>query len=245
MTPKEAISKKLVVLAMTKMANGICAAGIESEQTNLVTGQWIRPVRLDISDPMEHCIQLTDFIIQGELQIKLLGLSEFFLKEPKPSPPHIEDWVIDRRVKPRLIKEFTDNEKLVFLNGNAHNEDLDKLTRKECSLGLIKPDDFLIHFGPNKKGDDIAVRVDFTIRKERWKDKPCPDIRLRALGRYILQYLKKPSHCLAMEDFLKKGYANIFFALGLTRLYQGENWLMVIGVHTIPEYKAKIDFSEL
>jgi len=237
---KDAISKELVILAMTKMANGICLAGIEAK-----TGQWIRPVRLDISDPMEHCLQLTDFIIQGEPRIKLLALSEIFLKEPKPSPPHIEDWILDRRFKPRLIKQLNDKEKIDFLNAHAHQENLKRLQAKECSLGLIQPDDFLIHFKPNKKGDDIAVRIDFSLLKERCKEKPCPDIKLRALGRYILQYLKKPSHCLSLEDFFKKGYTNIFFTIGLTRLYQGENWLMVIGVHTIPEYKAEIDFSQL
>ncbi|MEW6608696.1 MAG: hypothetical protein AB1414_14830 [bacterium] len=98
MMSKETISKELVILAMTKMANGICTAGIDSN-----TGKWIRPVRLDISDPMEHCVQLTDFIIQGEPRIKLLAVSEVFLKEPNPSLPHIEDWTIDRRFKPRLV----------------------------------------------------------------------------------------------------------------------------------------------
>ncbi len=240
MMQKEAISKELVILAMTKMANGICTAGIEAK-----TGQWVRPVRLDVSDPMEHCIQLTDFISQGKPLIKPLAVSEFFLKEPKPAPPHIEDWIIDRRFKPKLIKEFSDKEKIDFLNAHSHQEDLNKIQAKECSLGLVKPDDFLIQFKPNKKGDDIAVRIDFTIGKERCKEKPCPDIKLRALGRYMLQYLQKTSHYLTMEDFFKKGYSNIFFTLGLTRLYQGENWLMVIGVHTVPEYKSQIDFSHL
>lgn len=238
--PKEVISKELVILAMTKMANGICTAGIEYK-----TGNWIRPVRLDVSDPMEHCIQLTDFIIQGKPLIKLLAVSEFSLKEPKPDPPHIEDWLIDRRFKPKLIKELNDKEKIEFLNTHSHKENLSKINSKACSLGLIKPDDFLIQFKPNKKGDDIAVRIDFTLGKERCKEKPSPDIKLRALGRYVLQYLKKSSHYLTMEDFVKKGYSNLFFTLGLSRLYQGKNWLMVIGLHTIPEYKAEIDFSKL
>lgn len=60
-----------------------------------------------------------------------------------------------------------------------------------------------------------------------------------------IEPVKCSHYQLDREDFLKKGYNHIFFALGLTRLYQGEHWLMVIGLHSAPEYKAEIDFTNL
>ncbi|MDI6735777.1 MAG: hypothetical protein QME42_06235 [bacterium] len=236
----EPITKNLVILAMTKMANGVCIAGIEPE-----TGQWIRPVRLDVSDPMEHCIQLTDFIIKGQPQIKYLGLSQFGLKEPKPEPPHIEDWLIDRRVKPKLVKELSNSEKIEFLKAHSHQDDLPNLEGLKYSLGMITPEDFSFHFKPNKAGDDIAVRVDFSVNSRNYSDIPCSDIKMRALGRKVLSYLGKSEHRLFRQDFDKKGYEQVFFAMGLTRPYKDKNWLMVIGVHTVPEYQAQIDFSNL
>ncbi|MEW6097088.1 MAG: hypothetical protein AB1567_11290 [bacterium] len=237
---KEPITKDIVVLAMTKMANGVCIAGVEPE-----TGEWIRPVRLDISDPMEHCIQLTDFIIKGQPHIKPLALSRFGLKEPNPVPPHIEDWLIDRRVKPNLLKELSNPERLDFLNLHSSQNTLSKLEGLNCSLGMIIPLDFSFHFKPNKAGDDIAVRVNFSANSRNYSNIPCSDIKMRALGRKVLSYLGKSEHWLFRQDFDKKGYQQVFFAMGLTRLYKGKNWLMVIGVHTVPEYQVAIDFTNL
>ncbi|MDI6791266.1 MAG: hypothetical protein QME81_00120 [bacterium] len=234
------MEKDIVILAMTRMFTGICIAGIEPE-----TGQWIRPVRPEVSDRLEHSLQLTDLVVKGIPQVKYLDISRFFLGEARPDPPHIEDRLLDRRFKPKLIKEFTAEERLDFLSTYQDRSSIDRLLNKESSLGLIKPDDFTIRFGPNKAGADISVRIDFSLGQAFYQDKPCPDLKIRALGRKLLQHFKCSHYQLDREDFLKKGYDHIFFALGLTRLYQGEHWLMVIGLHSAPEYKAEIDFTNL
>lgn len=237
---QRSVTKEIVVMAMTRMANGICVAGIEPE-----TGKWVRPVRLDVSDPMERCIQLTDFIIKGKPQLANLSPTQFWLIEPRPDPPHIEDWLLDRGHKPHLLREFTDKEKLDFLKANEDKTSIERLLSRKCSLGLINPDDFSIHFCPNKAGTDISIRISFSLKGLAYEDKSCPDLKMRALGRKLLLYFKKTEYRLSKREFQRKGYKNCFFVLGLTRLYKGENWLMVVGVHSIPEYKAEIDFTQL
>ena len=36
-----------------------------------------------------------------------------------------------------------------------------------------------------------------------------------------------------------------YLALGLSRCFRGKHWLMVIGVHTIPELDVRIDWGRL
>ena len=37
----------------------------------------------------------------------------------------------------------------------------------------------------------------------------------------------------------------IYLALGLSRGFRGELWLLVIGVHVVPDYQAEIDYDNL
>jgi hypothetical protein len=41
------------------------------------------------------------------------------------------------------------------------------------------------------------------------------------------------------------GIQEIYLALGLTRSYKGDCWLIVIGVHTLPDYEAVVDYDNL
>jgi hypothetical protein len=41
------------------------------------------------------------------------------------------------------------------------------------------------------------------------------------------------------------GIEEIYLAIGLTRSYRGEFWPMIVGVHTWPDYEAKIDYDNL
>jgi hypothetical protein len=40
-----------------------------------------------------------------------------------------------------------------------------------------------------------------------------------------------------VEDF--------YLALGLSRSYKGEYWLLVLGVHTVPDYEMEVDYGNL
>ena len=37
----------------------------------------------------------------------------------------------------------------------------------------------------------------------------------------------------------------IYVALGLSRTHEGKHWTLVVGVHTIPDYQAEVDYRNL
>jgi len=37
----------------------------------------------------------------------------------------------------------------------------------------------------------------------------------------------------------------VYLALGLSRSWQGKHWLLVIGVHVVPDYQVEINLSAL
>ena len=41
------------------------------------------------------------------------------------------------------------------------------------------------------------------------------------------------------------GIREIYLAVGLTRSYRGAFWPMIIGVHTLPDYEATVDYDNL
>ena len=41
------------------------------------------------------------------------------------------------------------------------------------------------------------------------------------------------------------GYGQVFIIIGLTTLFRGENWPMIIGIHTLPDYTQNINYNDL
>jgi hypothetical protein len=74
---------------------------------------------------------------------------------------------------------------------------------------------------------------------------PVTDLRWRALGRSWLGdrggrlELDHDALCRRLE------VDKVYLALGLSRNWRGEYWLLVVGVHTIPGYQADINVDNL
>ena len=74
---------------------------------------------------------------------------------------------------------------------------------------------------------------------------PKSDLRWRALGR---RWLGAGGGELTLDqDELAKrlGAEAIYLALGLSRRYQEQFTLLVIGVHCVPDYEIEIDYRNL
>ena len=67
----------------------------------------------------------------------------------------------------------------------------------------------------------------------------------RALGRNWLG--RTGGELLLEEDVLRERLEaqEIYLALGLSRGYQDQIWLLVIGVHVVPDYEMEIDYENL
>ncbi|MBT9149129.1 MAG: hypothetical protein DDT27_00551 [Dehalococcoidia bacterium] len=64
---------------------------------------------------------------------------------------------------------------------------------------------------------------------------------MRVLGRKLLERSGGAVRQLSPADFERQGKQITYLALGLSRLYWGKHWLIVVGVHSIPELAVEID----
>jgi hypothetical protein len=97
----------------------------------------------------------------------------------------------------------------------------------------------------NQSGTDISVRTTFAIGGHDYSDISCTDLRMRALGRSLLEKSSGAPCALYQADFERRGKHHTYLALGLSRRFRGKHWLLVIGVHTIPELDVLIDWGRL
>ena len=239
------VTKELTILALTKMRGGVCTAGIDG------AGCWVRPVRPHIdSKPRyetvtDYCLLPLDFFHGGHSHLVNLGVTRFYFTSHAPQPPHTEDWVMELTRKPQLIRKLTGEEQGKFLA--AHVEDgaplFDGAGRR--SLALIKPDSFSFSFGMNRSGDDVSVRVSFKMGDLVIDDVGCTDLRMRALGRKMLEKSGGKRSLLSDEDFRRHDKQATYLTIGLSRPFQGKHWLILVGVHSIPELAVEIDFAKL
>jgi hypothetical protein len=239
------MTKDLVILAVTKMHGGVCTAGIDAE------GSWVRPVRPttkrigEWDTITDYCLLPMDFFHGGESHLVNGGVCRVWLSSHVPAQPHVEDWTLDLRQKPRLLRKLSEPEQVEFLA--RHSEaDLSALVPDEDrSLGLFLPDWFGFSFTMNQSGTDISVRSTFALGSRHFSDISCTDLRIRALGRILLEKSSGATRALSQADFERRGKYLTYLALGLSRRYRGKHWLLVVGVHTIPELDVCIDYGRL
>jgi hypothetical protein len=239
------VTKELTILALTKMRGGVCTAGIDAD------GRWVRPVRPHTeSKPRyetvtDYCLLPLDFFHGGHSHLVNLGVTRFWFASHTPQPPHTEDWTMELTRKPQLIRKLTNEEQERFLAASV--EDglplLDDDGRR--SLALIKPDSFSFSFGKNRSGDDVSVRASFKVGDVEVTDVGCTDLRMRALGRKLLEKSGGEKSLLSDEDFRRRDKQATYLTIGLSRPFQDKHWLILVGAHSIPELTVEIDFAKL
>ena len=239
------VEKELTILAVTKMHGGVCTAGIDKN------GRWVRPVRASIEYGQNHevitdyCLLPLDFFHGGASHLVNLGVTRFSLAAAAPQRPHTEDWTLALKHKPQLMRKLSREEQAAFLTTHAE-ADLSVLAPDgHRSLGLFRPERFSFAFGLNKTGDDVMVRASCVIGGQEVEDVGCTDLRMRALGRKLLEKSKGASCALTNQDFKRHGKEVTYLAVGLSRLYQGKHWLILVGVHSLPEIEVEIDYARL
>jgi hypothetical protein len=250
------VTKELTILALTRMHGGVCTAGIDGD------GRWVRPVRPASPDCLvphaesrsryetvtDYCLLPLDFFHGGRSHLVNLGVTRFYFSAHTPQPPHTEDWTMALARKPQLIRKLTGEEQERFLA--AHVEEGLPLFDRDGSrsLALIRPDSFSFSFGMNRSGDDVSVRASFRVGRAgdlEVGDVGCTDLRMRALGRKLLERAGGERVLLSGEDFRRHDKEATYLTVGLSRPFQGKHWLILVGVHSIPELAVEIDFAKL
>jgi hypothetical protein len=193
----------------------------------------------------DRCLLPIDFFHGGQSHLVNLAVTRCWLTSHTPEPPHTEDWMLDLKRKPQLIRKLSPHEQAKFL-ANHSEADLSVLTSDgRRSLGLFLPERFSFSFGLNKTGEDINVRASFTVAGQEIKDAGCTDLRMRALGRKLLNKSGGANSALTDQDFRRTGKQVTYLAVGLSRLYRGKHWLILVGVHSLPELEVEVDYARL
>jgi hypothetical protein len=239
-------SKDITTLAITKMRGGVCTAGIDD------AGLWVRPVRPAPEQPWrtsgatDHSLLPIDFFHGGKSHLVNLAVTRLYLTKQAPDPPHVEDWIIDPRKKPELLRKLSPAEQQDFLSSHAESGISRLLPAHTASLCLVRPHRFSFLFRVAPTGDDVSVRSSFYAAGDEIRDIACTDLRMRALGRSLLVGKSyEAEFTLSDEDFRRRGKAETYLAVGLSRLYQGKHWPLIVGVHSIPELDVEIDYGRL
>jgi len=97
------------------------------------------------------------------------------------------------------------------------------------------------------KSPKITFRINsLHVKNQKGNDLSCTDLKFRAFAKDLLKKKKLTSLTLTgnqLQEMLK--FDKIFVAIGLTGKFRDEYWPMIIGFHTIPDYKQEVDYDNL
>jgi hypothetical protein len=239
--------QEVLILAVTRMHSGVCTAGFTQDSDPASHLRWVRPVKEfgslllgDLKDADGRVIQCSDVV-------------ELNLQKHRPNPPHTEDWLTDFIYqRPRLLRRLEGKRRARFFSQYLDRFPEDVLGPNPTrSLCFIRPDRLWACFSLDPYSLKYEARIGFTLgdirhrRANSFKGVPVTDLKWRALGRHWLD--ERGGELRLDEDALRERlpFEDLYLALGPSRGYQGQLWLLVIGVHTVPDYEAAIDFDNL
>jgi len=239
--------REVLILAMTEMLSGICTAGFVNDPDPVTGLRWVRPVREfgtllpgDMTDANGHLVQCCDVV-----ELRLLA--------PRPDPPHTEDWVTDFvHHRPRCLRCLQGQKRERLFADYLDSRPEDVLVHHTRSLCLVQPERVWARFALDTYSGKYQARMGFVLpgrvthaRANSQHGIPVTDLKWRALGRSWLG--SRGGRLDLDQDALHKRLETdkVYLALGLSRNWKGEYWLLVVGVHTIPGYQASIDIDSL
>lgn len=236
-------AKEILILAMTKMLSGICTAGFSCEQ-DAVTGLcWVRPTREfgavlpgDMMDAEGNLMQCCDVV-------------ELELIEPRPDPPHVEDWIADFvHHRPKRLRRLEGEKRADFFANYVDGAPQDVLCTQTRSLCLVHPDEVWAQFSLDAYSGRYSARMGFTLPGEAQhpdaqaeRGAPVTDLKWRALGR---AWLGEDGGELRLDQgtlMAQLSADDLYLTVGLSRKWQGRHWLLVHAIHAVPDYVATID----
>jgi hypothetical protein len=224
-------SGRIVILASTRMMNGVCVAGVDVE------GHWVRPVKLPDFDFSAQ--QLSQ---AGRVVVEPYNEVEFRLGQRLNNSPQSED-VEAVAVAPILIRTLNERELLALMQqkdeyqGVADNgNDLESwLVGMNRSLVLTRVDEVLRAYRNTYSDGRRQRRIVFRVH-DKFLNLPCTDLRWRRLTRD-----DRDAEALS----ILKSSKSIYFALGLPRVFREHYYPMVVGVHPLPKLMGDVDYADL
>ena len=236
--------QEVLVLAVTKMLGGVCIAGMTTEPDPVSRLRWVRPIR-----DYGHVL-LGDITTPDKVVLCPFDVVEFQLLRPHPAPPHTEDWITDFvRHRPRIVRRLEGERRAAFLRTYLDTAPRQVLASQQRSLCLVKPDRIKGCFRLDPYSGSFEARMAFDLDGQTYRGSyaqgglSVTDLKWRALGRAWLPEEGGWTEFEAGDLKARLGIQEIYLAVGLTRSYQGRFWPIVVGVHTLPDYQAAVDYD--
>lgn len=231
------MDRNITILAVTKLGDEICVAGIDEDN------HWIRPT-CDIED-FRQFNKADIYDKNNKPVVALSNQVAIWLRRaiPQTGAPHIEDWEYDMGIKPILIRTLNDSQRLALFQKIAEQSLDPVIIQNVKSLCLIEPTEIVLaDFANISAKGKYQPKLKFTFCKEEFNYK-VTDIYWRALGRLLATKHKLVLDGKELRDTLK--YSRIFLTVGLTRMFEEKYWPMVVGIHTVPYFPVQIDYNNL
>ncbi len=240
-------SQEVLIVAMTKMLSGICTAGFTREPDPVTGLRWVRPVRDfgtvlagDMTDANGRLVQCGDVV-------------ELNLLAPRPDPPHVEDWLTDFvRRRPQLLRRLEGEKRARFFAKYLDRAPEDVLLHQTRSLCLVQPEQVWALFSLDAYSGKYEARMGFVLtgdanhpRATSQRGISVTDLKWRALGR---AWLGEKGGLLTLDHDALCERLNadaLYLAVGLSRNWKGEYWLLVHGVHVVPDYEMEIERNNI
>jgi hypothetical protein len=238
--------QEILMLAVTRMQGGVCIAGMTAEPDPVTGLRWVRPVR-----EYGHVL-LGDITTAEGTVVRPFDVVAFNLLQPRPVPPHTEDWNADFvRHPPCVLRRLEEERRTGFLHKYLDTAPREVLDSQQRSLCLIKPDWVKGCFRLDSYSGQFDARMAFSLDRRPYLGSyakgglSVTDLKWRAMGRAWLPPGGGWTEFDAGDLEARFGIQEVCLAVGLTRSFQGTCWPLVVGVHTLPDYEAALDYDNL
>jgi hypothetical protein len=239
-------TKEVLTLAVTKMLGGVCIAGMTAEPDPVTGLHWVRPVR-----ESGHVL-LGDITTSDNTVLRPFDVVELHLLRPHAIPPHTEDWITDFvRYRPRIVRRLEGERRSGFLQKYTDTDPCQVLEGQQRSLCLIKPEWVKGCYRLDSYSGHFDARLAFGLADRSYEGSyakgglSVTDLKWRALGLAWMPEEGGWTEFEAGDLEARFGIQDIYLAVGLTRSYDGRCWPIIVGVHTVPDYQATVDYDNL
>lgn len=239
-------TQEILILAVTKMLGGVCIAGMTTEPDPVTGLRWVRPIR-----EYGHVL-LGDITTPDKKVLRPFDVVAFRLIRPHPVLPHTEDWITDFvHHRPCIVRRLEGKRRGGFLHRYRDTAPHQVLDGQQRSLCLIQPSGVKGCFRLDPHSGDFDARLAFELDGRTYQGSyakgglSVTDLKWRALGRAWLPAGGGWTEFDAGDLEVRFGIREIYLAVGLTRSYKGAFWPIVVGVHTLPDYEATVDYDNL